>query len=140
MSTSGYCVFLGDNLLSWSAKQQHTRSCSSAKAKYRGVDNVVAGTAWLRNLLCDLHSLLSTVTLVYCDNVSSIYMSSNPVQHQDIYFVRDMVIAGHVRVLHVPSRFQYDDIFTKGLPFALFEEIRSSLSVRPPYAPTAGAY
>ncbi|GKA83841.1 ribonuclease H-like domain-containing protein [Tanacetum coccineum] len=92
-------------------------------------------------------SHLSTATLVYCDNVSAVYMSANPVQHQrtkhieiDIHFVRDMVTAGQVRVLHVPSRFQYADIFTKGLPSALFEEFLSSLSVRPPPAPTAGAY
>ncbi|GJT79980.1 ribonuclease H-like domain-containing protein [Tanacetum coccineum] len=97
-STSGYCVFLGDNLLSWSAKRQHTLSRSSAEAEYRGVANVVAETAWLRNLLRELHSPLSTATLVYCDNVSVVYMSVNPVQHQrtkhieiDIHFVRDMV-------------------------------------------------
>ncbi|GKC33169.1 ribonuclease H-like domain-containing protein [Tanacetum coccineum] len=97
--------------------------------------------------LLQLHSSLSTVTLVYCDNVSAVYMSANPVQHQrmkhikiDIHFVRDMVTAGQVRVLHVPSRFQYADIFTNGLPSALFEEFRFSLSVRPPPAPTARAY
>ncbi|GJZ12556.1 ribonuclease H-like domain-containing protein [Tanacetum coccineum] len=33
-------------------------------------------------------------------------------------------------VLHVPSRYQYADIFTKGLPTVLFDEFRSSLSVR----------
>nr|GEV94008.1 ribonuclease H-like domain-containing protein [Tanacetum cinerariifolium] len=93
-------------------------------------------TAWLRNHLCELHSPLSTATLIYCDNVSVVYMSVNPVQHQQtkhieivIHFVRDMVTAGQVMVLHVPSRFQYADIFTKGLPSALFEEFRSSLSV-----------
>ncbi|GJS81028.1 ribonuclease H-like domain-containing protein [Tanacetum coccineum] len=98
-------------------------------------------------LLRELHSPLSTATIVYCDNVSAVYMSANPVQHQqtkhieiDIHFVRDMVTAGQVRVLHVPSRFQYADIFTKGLPSALFKEFLSSLSVRPPPAPTAGAY
>ncbi|GJS76600.1 ribonuclease H-like domain-containing protein [Tanacetum coccineum] len=79
LSTSGYCVFLGDNLLSWSAKRQHTISRSSAEAEYRGVANVVAETAWLRNLVRELHSPLSTATLVYCDNVSAVYMSANPV-------------------------------------------------------------
>ncbi|GJX30875.1 ribonuclease H-like domain-containing protein [Tanacetum coccineum] len=142
-STSGYCVFLGDNLLLWSSKRQHTIYRSSAETEHRGVANVVAETAWLRNLLRELHYPLLKATLVYCDNVSAVYMSANPVQHQrtkHIHFVRDMVTAGYVRVLHVPSRFQYADIFTKGLPSALFEDFRSSLSVRLPPALTAGAY
>ncbi|GKF21462.1 ribonuclease H-like domain-containing protein, partial [Tanacetum coccineum] len=50
-STSGYCVFLGKNLLSWSSKRQHTLSRSSSEAEYRGVANAVAETCWLRNLL-----------------------------------------------------------------------------------------
>nr|GFA00924.1 ribonuclease H-like domain-containing protein [Tanacetum cinerariifolium] len=104
-----------------------------AEEEYRGVVDVVAEIAWIRNLLRELHSSLLTATLVYCDNVSVVYMSANPVQHQrpkhieiNIHFVRDMVIADHVRVLHVPSRFQFSDIFTKGLPSALFEDFRSS--------------
>ncbi|GKA28839.1 ribonuclease H-like domain-containing protein [Tanacetum coccineum] len=146
-STSGYCVFLGDNILSWSAKRQHTISCSSAEAEYRCVANVVAETVWIHNLLRELHSPLSTATLVYYDNVSAVYMSVNHVQHQqtkhieiDIHFICDMVTAGHVRVLHVLSRFQYADIFTKGLLTTLFEDFPSSLSVRPPPAQTARAY
>ncbi|GJV79471.1 ribonuclease H-like domain-containing protein [Tanacetum coccineum] len=144
-STSGYCVFLGNNLLSWSSKRHLTLSRSSAEAEYRGVANVVAETCWVRNLLRELHTPLSSATIVYCDNVSAVYLSSNPVQHQrtkhieiDIHFVRDLVATGQVRVLHVPSRFQYADIFTKGLPSALFDEFRDSLSVRCTPAPTAG--
>ncbi|GJY76292.1 ribonuclease H-like domain-containing protein [Tanacetum coccineum] len=56
----------------------------------------------------------------------------------DIHCVRDLVVAGHIRVLHVPSRYQYADIFTKGLPTVLFDEFRSSLSVRSSPAQTAG--
>nr|GEX83003.1 NBS-containing resistance-like protein [Tanacetum cinerariifolium] len=124
-----------------------TESKLSPKAEYRGVANVVAETAWLRNLLRELRSPLLTVTVFYCDNVSAIYMSANPVQHQrtkhieiDIHFVRDMVTAGQVRVLHVPSRYQYADIFTRGLPSTLFEEFRSSLSIQHSPTPTRGAY
>nr|GEV42651.1 hypothetical protein [Tanacetum cinerariifolium] len=81
-STSGYCVFLGNNLLSWSSKRQPTLSRSSSEAEYRGVANVVAETCWLRNLLCELHTPLSSARLVYCDNVSVVYLSCNSVQHQ----------------------------------------------------------
>nr|GEV11065.1 ribonuclease H-like domain-containing protein [Tanacetum cinerariifolium] len=91
-----------------------TLSRSSVEAEYRGVANVIAETSWIRNLPRELHTPLFTATLVYCDNVSAVYMSANPVQHQrtkhieiDIYFVRDKVAAGHVRVLHIPSRFRY---------------------------------
>nr|GEW19583.1 ribonuclease H-like domain-containing protein [Tanacetum cinerariifolium] len=115
-STSGYYVFLGDNLLTWSSKRQDMLSRSSAEAEYRGVANAIAETSWIRNLLRELHTLLFTATLVYCDNVSAVYMSANPVQHQrtkhieiDIHFIRDKVAAGHVQVLHVPSRFYFFD-------------------------------
>nr|GFD00434.1 ribonuclease H-like domain-containing protein [Tanacetum cinerariifolium] len=86
-------------------------SCSSSEAEYRGVVNDIAETSG--NLLRELHTHLFTATLVYCENSSAVYMSTNPVQHQrskhielDIYFVRDKVAASYVRVLHVPSRFQ----------------------------------
>nr|GEX81762.1 ribonuclease H-like domain-containing protein [Tanacetum cinerariifolium] len=146
-STSCYCVFLDDNLITWSSKRQHVTSRSSAEAEYRGVANAVAKTAWVRNLLRELLVPLRTSILVYCDNVSAVYLSCNPVQHQrtkhleiDIHFVHDFVATGHVRVLHVPSRYQFADIFIKGLPSPLFAEFISRLSIRPPSAPTAGAY
>ncbi|KAL3338038.1 hypothetical protein AABB24_030290 [Solanum stoloniferum] len=144
-STSGYCVFLGDNLVSWSSKRQPTLSRSSAEVEYRGVANVVSESCWIRNLLLELHCPIKKATLVYCDNVSVIYLSGNPVQYQrtkhiemDIHFVREKVARGQVRVLHVPSRYQIADIFTKGLPRVLFEEFRDNLSVRKPPASIVG--
>jgi hypothetical protein len=144
-STSGFCVFLGDSLVSWSAKRQTTVSRSSAEAEYRGVANAVAECTWLRSLLGELHHGVAKATLVFCDNVSTTYMSRNPVHHKrtkhielDIHFVREKVSVGDVRVLHVPSTRQLADIFTKGLPTALFEEFRSNLCVPVPNAAIEG--
>jgi hypothetical protein len=102
-------MFLGDNLVSWSAKRQTIISRSSAEAKYRVVANGVADT-WLRQLLHELQTPPSRCTPVYCDNVSDVYLSTNPVQHQrtkhveiDFHFVREKVAIGQVRVLHVPT-------------------------------------
>ena len=146
-STSGFCVFLGDNLVSWSSKRQTTVSRSSAEAEYRAVAHVVAECCWLRQLLQELHVPLRVATVVYCDNVSAVYMTANPVHHRrtkhieiDIHFVREKVALGEVRVLHVPSQYQFADIMMKGLPVQLFQDFMSSLCVRSPDASTAGGY
>jgi hypothetical protein len=100
------------------------------------VANSVAEAAWLRQLLQELHSPLATSTLVFCDNVSAVYLSTNPVQHQrtkhveiDLHFVLELVACGAMHVLHVPTTSQFTDIFTKGLPSMVFVEFRSSLNI-----------
>ncbi|GKE51699.1 ribonuclease H-like domain-containing protein [Tanacetum coccineum] len=74
---------------------------STMKVEYRSVANVVVGTTWLCKLLRELHFALQRATLVYYDNVAACL----------------------VRVLHVPSRYQFADIFTKGLSYALFDDL-----------------
>jgi hypothetical protein len=93
-SISGYAVFLGDNLVSWSAKWQTVVFCFSVEVDYHAVANGVAEATWLRQLLHELQTPPSQCTLVYCDNVSAVYLSTNSVQHQrakhveiDLHFV-----------------------------------------------------
>jgi hypothetical protein len=100
------------------------------------VANGMVEVCWLRQLLVELHNPLSWVTLVYCDNVSAVYLSTNPVQHRntkhveiDLHFVRKRVAVRDVRVLHVPTTSQFTHIFTKGLPSSVFSEFRSSLNI-----------
>jgi hypothetical protein len=138
-------VFLGDSLVSWSSKWQTTVSRSSAKAEYRGVAHAAAECCWLRNLLSELLVDVPNATIIYCDNISVVYLSENPVHHHrtkhvelDIHFVREKVAIGQLRVLQVPSSQQYADIMTKGLPTTLFEEFKYSLCIRSGDAATGG--
>jgi inosine-uridine nucleoside N-ribohydrolase len=69
-------------LISWSSKRQVTVSRSSAEAEYRAVANTVAEVTWLWQLVLELHAPLGRTTVVFCDNISVVYMSNNPVEHQ----------------------------------------------------------
>jgi hypothetical protein len=49
-------------------------------------------------------------SLIYYDIVSTVYLSTNPIQHQymkhvetDLYFVRECMAIGDICVLHVPT-------------------------------------
>lgn len=135
-STSGFCIFLGNALISWSSKRQTTVSRSSVEAEYRAVANAVAECSWLRQLLGELDCPARKAMVIFCDNVSTCYMSNNPVHHRrtkhielDIHFVREKVALGQCRVLHVPTAQQFADIMTKGLPSTSFSEFRSSMCV-----------
>nr|GEU94081.1 hypothetical protein [Tanacetum cinerariifolium] len=112
-----YLTFTRPNL-SYVVQQRHvTLSRSSAEAEHRGVANVVVETVRIRN-----------------------FSPSAYETYRDRYtFFRDYVASRQVLVLHVPSRFQYADIFTNGLPSALFLEFRSSLNVQRPSVLTSKA-
>jgi hypothetical protein len=120
-------------------------SRSSVEAEYRVVANYMAELVWLRQLVLELHHPATKATIVYCDNISATYMSTNPVQHQrtkhieiDLHFVCDHVALREAKVVHIPTSSQFADIFTKGLPTTVFQEFRSSLNIVPSHASTVG--
>ncbi|KAL0557106.1 hypothetical protein IC582_005624 [Cucumis melo] len=96
-STSGGCFFLGNNLVSWFSKKQNCVSLSSAEAEY-----IVAGSGctqmiWMKNMLNE-YGIIQDIMTLYCDNMSAIDISKNPVQHSrtkhiDIrhHFIRDLI-------------------------------------------------
>lgn len=57
-SASGFCLFFGNNPISWSAKKQSTVSRSSTEAEYKCLASTAAEVLWVCQLLRDLHIFL----------------------------------------------------------------------------------
>ncbi|XP_019082639.1 PREDICTED: uncharacterized protein LOC109125463 [Camelina sativa] len=104
-STGGFCTFLGNNLISWSAKRQTSVSCSSTEAEYRCLSDADAEVNWLMDLLQDIGMPVTHVPKLYCDNLSAVYLSANPTLHKKTkhfkvhyHYVREQVAEGSLIV------------------------------------------
>ena len=53
-STSGYYVYLGGNLISWSLKKQSVVARSSIESEYRALAHVTTKVIWLKSLTIEL--------------------------------------------------------------------------------------
>ena len=81
-STYGYSIFLGGNLVSWSAKKQPTVSRSSCESEYRAMANTAAELVWITHLLRELLALPPDRPTLLCDNKSALFMTQNPISHK----------------------------------------------------------
>lgn len=70
--TSGYCVYIGANCISWCSKKQPRVAQSSAEAKYRSLASAAAEITWLTYVLRDLGVVLFVTPVLFCDNLSSL--------------------------------------------------------------------
>ncbi|PKU64658.1 Retrovirus-related Pol polyprotein from transposon TNT 1-94 [Dendrobium catenatum] len=137
-STTGFCTFLGETLVSWTVKKQATVSCSSTESEYRALASATADTIWIRKLLADfLIDHCHSVDL-FCDNTSTFALANNPVFHArtkhieiDQRFVRDHIQNKIIRLLPISSEDQLADILTKPLSTPRFKILRSKLTIGP---------
>ncbi|CAL8996514.1 unnamed protein product, partial [Prunus brigantina] len=123
----GFVVLLGHNPISWQSKKQGSVSRSSTEAEYRALANTAADLAWIRQVLLDLKVCLPQPPTIFCDNLSALALSSNPVYHSrikhldtDFHFVRERVQRNDLIVQYVPTQEQVADVFTKGLHSPIF--------------------
>ena len=135
-SVTGYCTFIGSNLVSWSSKKQSVISRSSTEAEYRSLAHVASEVTWIMSLLSEINMLPPKPPTIWVDNLSAISLASNPVLHArtkhielDVHFVRDKVLAKQLDLRHVPSVDQVADILTKPLSLQFFARLRNKLGI-----------
>ncbi|XP_030510465.1 uncharacterized mitochondrial protein AtMg00810-like [Cannabis sativa] len=135
-STTGFAIFFGTNLIAWKSKKQQTISRSSTEAEYRSAPSVTAELTWLQYLLSELKIQLTQPPTIWCDNLSTIMLTQNPVLHQrtkhielDLYFIREKVLSKVSQIKHISSYDQLADGLTKAISIQRFAEFRHKLKI-----------
>ena len=135
-STTGFIVFLGSNPVSWSSKKQSTISRSSIEAEYITLATTTTELAWLRILFKELRLFLYHVLVLWCDNVSAIALSTNPVFHLhtkrievDYHYVREKFLRKDMCFRFVSGKDNLSNVFIKPLTAPLFQAQQRKLMV-----------
>ena len=122
-SRSGHVFFMGGAAVSWYCKKQPVVALSSTEAEYYALSEAVKESLWLRQLLAEIYIPLNDPTKIHQDNLSTMAIALNPVQHQrvkhmdvKVHFLRDHLDKQDIKLVYCPTKYMVADIFTKALP------------------------
>ena len=142
-STSGYCAFVGGNLVSWKSKKQGVVSSSSAEFGYREMTRSVWEIMWLHQLLMEVGIKTPIPAKLWCDNRVTLHIALNLVFHErtkhikiSCHFIREKIQLGLISTEYVKTGEQFGDIFTKALTGNWVCYPCNKLSMINIYAPT----
>ncbi|XP_019056312.1 PREDICTED: uncharacterized protein LOC109116040 [Tarenaya hassleriana] len=121
-SVIGFCIFIGNSLISCKSNKQQVMSRSNTESEYRAMAQTSSELTWIAGFLRDLHIRFPMPITLYCDNQSALHIDNNLVFHErtkhieiNYHFVCGKLISGFLKVLHVVSKDQVADVFTKPL-------------------------
>jgi hypothetical protein len=111
---------------------------STAEAEYVAAASCCAQLLWMKQTVKDFGVTCGVMPFL-CDDESAIKIAHNPVQHErtksiDIHhhFLCDRVNLGNISLMHVKTKEQLADIFTKPLDEANFCRLRCALGTLDP--------
>ena len=135
-STTGYCTFIGGNLVTWKNKKQKVVSCSSAEAEYRSMRKLTSELVWIKGLLRGFDIETTSLITMHCDNQAAIHITSNNVFHErikhievDCHKVRQAVEQQVILPCYTRSEDQLAHIFTKAASTKVCEFMHPKLGL-----------
>jgi hypothetical protein len=121
-SISGAMLMLNGGPVAWASRKQKCTSLSTTEAEYVAASSTAKDITWFRQLLDDVGHRQAAPTTLRCDNQSAVRLVRNPEYHQltkhiDIKYhhIRDLQEMGVIDVIHISTKDQLADLFTKGL-------------------------
>ncbi len=130
------CFLLEVVLLFGAIRNNQQLHYQSMEAEYRGVVIVACEVVWLQKLLSELGQSMDAPIVIYCDNINSILLVNNLIYHArtkhievHYHFIREKVLAKEIDLVHVITKDQVVDIFTKALGTNKLMKFRKMLGV-----------
>lgn len=119
-SVTGYSIHLGGGPVCWKSQRQHVVALSTTEAEFMAASDGARQMAWVKSFLFDIHSPLTSPTIIHIDNTSAIFNATsegikNRSKHIDrrYHYIREKVEVGDLLVKHVPTSEMLADHLTK---------------------------
>jgi len=119
----------------WKIRRQDNVSISTSEAKFVAASQTGQEAIYLREMLTDFEFSQNKATLLHEDNLACVAMSKNLVRrkfshHIDIhkYYVRELVLAGFLKLVPLRTHKMVADALTKSLPSPTFVRHRQIMT------------
>ncbi|RDX88326.1 putative mitochondrial protein, partial [Mucuna pruriens] len=105
-STTGFCISIGENVVSWKSKKQNTVARSSTEVEYGAMALATCELIWVKQLIQELKFGDVQPMKLYCDNQAALHTTSNlndyvQTDQQAFYYLEKAVDQLHPGALYL---------------------------------------